>query len=453
MIKLSYALAIYFFGILVFLGQVSAQVKSGPMLAYVEYRTARVWCEIEPGTPICLLYWPEGKEAMQKKIKGNHTRKYGFEIVEFELVGLEFGTNYHYQLYCLPKQKPGQYKGQFQTMDLWNFRKQAPDFSFLMGSCNFTNEAVHDRPGKPFGGDSSIFETMAKEKANFMLWLGDNWYYREVDFLSEWGLWYRASYERSRPHLQSFLKSMSHYAIWDDHDYGANNDNHSFPFKSASRELFQTYWSNPGKHSGNPVVYTKLNHYDVDIFLMDGRSYRNDDKNVSVKDGLLNPSKCLLGTQQMQWLKDALLSSITPFKIIALGSQVLNQLSPFDCLYNYPFEFNELMQFIATHRIEGVLFVSGDRHHSEIIGYPIPGAYTTYDITSSPLTAGVAKARNNEVNNPNRVAGSLIEVQNYARMSVVGPPKDRKLQVEFKDKQGKTLFNYSIHQSALKFPN
>ena len=48
----------------------------------------------------------------------------------------------------------------------------APEFSFLAGACSYFNEPIYDRPGKPYGSDSSIFETMAKEKAAFMLWLG-----------------------------------------------------------------------------------------------------------------------------------------------------------------------------------------------------------------------------------------------------------------------------------------
>ena len=71
------------------------------------------------------------------------------------------------------------------------------------------NEPVYDRPGAGYGKDSSIFETMAKEKAAFMLWLGDNWYLREADYFSAWGIWYRANHARSQPVLQPFLKAAA----------------------------------------------------------------------------------------------------------------------------------------------------------------------------------------------------------------------------------------------------
>jgi alkaline phosphatase D len=107
------------------------------------------------------------------------------------------------------------------------------------------NQPPYDRPGKPYGGDSSIFDAMAKENSNFMLWLGDNWYTREVDYLSTWGLWERAHRDRSRKVLQPLLKKMSNMqfgmimisdpTIWEK----------SFILKEDSRNVFTSYWANP----------------------------------------------------------------------------------------------------------------------------------------------------------------------------------------------------------------
>jgi alkaline phosphatase D len=92
--------------------------------------------------------------------------------------------------------------------------------------------------------DTSIFETMAREKAEYMLWLGDNWYTREADYQSEWGLWYRAWHDRSQPILQNFWASMPHLAIWDDHDYGPNNSNKTYELHQKTLQAFRDYWGN-----------------------------------------------------------------------------------------------------------------------------------------------------------------------------------------------------------------
>ncbi len=93
------------------------------------------------------------------------------------------------------------------------WRTDPPDFSVLTGSCNFENEEAHDRAGTPYGGGYEIFDTLAKQEADMMLWLGDNWYYREVDFDAEQNMIYRASKDKGRDFLQPiFHKFIRGYA-------------------------------------------------------------------------------------------------------------------------------------------------------------------------------------------------------------------------------------------------
>ena len=428
------------------------QIVSGPMLGQVEIRTAKLWIEVKPGTPVELWYWKKGAIASAKKINSPTQNKW-FAPLTFDLVGLDMNTTYEYQFITTNKgTKPTKADGEFTTKDLWQHRKPAPDFSFLTGSCAYVNEAIFDRPGDPYGKDSSIFKTMTREKAAFMLWLGDNWYLREADFFDNWGLWYRASHDRSLPVLQPFLKAMPHYAIWDDHDYGPNNADKSYHLKEESRKVFMSYWGNPSYGLNNEGVYTKLSYGDVDLFLMDDRYFRSADFMEPLIDGKPNPEKRMWGAKQMEWLKNALLNSYAPFKIIVTGSQTLNTLSTQDCLQSYPIEFNELMDFLINERINGVLFLTGDRHHSEVLGYERKNAYTLYDITSSSLTAGVSKVAGKEKDNPARAANTLVEVNNYSRISITGKRQERKFTVEFINTQGQKQGEWSINETDLRMP-
>ena len=79
-----------------------------------------------------------------------------------------------------------------------------------------------------------------------------------------------------------------------------------------------------------------------------------------------------------------------------------------------------LMEFLNRKKINGVLFLTGDRHHSEIVKADRPGNYDLYDITVSPFTSGVSRVRGDEINNPARVSGSLVEERNYAKIQVDG---------------------------------
>ena len=64
----------------------------------------------------------------------------------------------------------------------------------------------------------------------------------------------------------------------------------------------------------------------------------------------------MIGRQQLQWLKGSLLESNATFKIIAVGSQVLNPVSPFDRWGRFPAEYQEFIQFLEANPINGVLF-------------------------------------------------------------------------------------------------
>jgi len=117
--------------------------------------------------------------------------------------------------------------------------------------------------------------------------------------------------------------------------------------------------------------------------------------------------------------------------------------------YRYSFEYNQLMDFLNRNSVNGVIFLSGDRHHSEINKLVRPGNYDLYDITVSPFTSGVSKVRGAELNSPTRVPGSLVEQKNYARISVLDDKGERILQVVFKDMNGKSLFHWSISLKQL----
>lgn len=426
-----------------------SRIISGPMLGPVELRDAKVWVEVSPEVKTAALEYNMKGDAKKKMVVYKGVLGNEFNPIYFTVGGLEFNTTYQYKIWLNGKATAS--TGEFTTKDLWQWRKQVPDFSFLTGSCSYFNQPVYDRPGTPYGKDSSIFETMAKEKAAFMLWLGDAWYTREVDYFSEWGLWYRASHDRATPITQNFLKSMPQFAMWDDHDYGPNDIGKNYILKDKSRQVFNSYFCNPSAGENGQGTYTMTSWGDADIFMTDDRWWRSADKTKDSINGKPNPDKRMLGAQQMEWLKNSLLYSTATFKIIAVGSQVLNPVSPNDKLKDFPVEYDELMSFLIEYKINGVIFLTGDRHHSEIIKVERPGTYPLVDITVSPLTSGTHRFGGPEKNNPYRLLG-IDEKQNYAKFSFSGKRNERKLTVDFFGVKGDTLGTWSISEKDLKTP-
>lgn len=416
------------------------------MPAHTELRTAKVWVEFQKSITTASVYFIEKSKRSNKRLGEKLQLKGGeFNTALFNLTALEPGTTYRYYI-TVNNEKQFADSGEVTTQSLWQGRTPPPDFSFLTGSCSYFYEPPYDKPDSN-SSDSSIFTHMSKEKSAFMLWLGDNWYVREVDYYSDWGLYYRAGKDRKLPLLQDFLKAMPHYAIWDDHDYGPNDGNKSYVLKNTARRVFMDYWGNPSYGMKEEGIYTQFTWNDVEFFLLDDRWFRSSDKLPDSINGDINRQKKMLGDEQMEWLKNALVqsngNSNTSFRIIVCGSQVLNPLSRFECLRHFPVEYNDMTQFIRDNKINGTLFLTGDRHHSEIIKISDSGSYPLYDITVSPLTSGTHAARDAEANSPFRVIDD-IAVHNYGRLSFSGTGKDRKLSVDFIGVSGKTLANWSV---------
>jgi len=425
---------------------------SGPWAGNVELRNATVWVEVTPLVKsVEVKYFYVDNDISEGSVvayKGELGRE--FNPLKIELNGLRMNTTYQYEIFIDGQKIDPGFPTKFTTKDLWQWRKPAPDFSFLTGSCAYFNEPIYDRPGKPYGGDSSIFETMASTPAAFHLWLGDNWYTREVDYYTPWGLNYRASRDRSLPVLQKFMASMPQYAIWDDHDYGPNDMGKNYILKEATRKVFMNYSCNPSYGYSGEGIYSVIGYSDVDIFLTDDRYWRSEAELKDSIDGKPNTDKTYFGKQQLDWLKNSLLYSKATFKVIATGSQILNPYSDYDCMRMYTTEYKELMDFLAEYKIKGVLFFSGDRHHSEVIKKERAGSYPLYDVTNSPYTSGVAKVRGEELNNPARVPGTLVEAQNFSKVTVSGKKNERILTVAFLGLKGEKLGEWSVNENELK---
>jgi alkaline phosphatase D len=443
------------------------KLVSGPWAGNVGLRMATIWMEVSPSVKkVSLQYYDVNskeyaRNAIDKKVKyfdrvktANYKGELGkdFNPIKIELNELNFNTTYNYTLLIDDKEVKTNFPTKFTTQDLWQYRKPSPDFSFLAGSCAYINEPIYDRPGKPYGSDSSIFETMANTPAAFHVWMGDNWYTREVDFESPWGLNYRASHARSQKVLQKFMAAMPQYAIWDDHDFGPNDAGKNYIFKKEARETFKNFSLNPSYGEDEKGIYTKISYSDVDLFLTDDRYFRSNDKMPDSINAQPSSDKHFFGISQMEWIKNALLFSDASFKIIVVGSQVMNPLNKYETMQKYSYEYNELINFIKVQKINGVVFFSGDRHHSEVIKVEQSNFYPLYDITISPYTAGISKASGAEKNNPYRINGTLVEAQNFGKISVSGAKDNRVLKVDFIGIKGEQLGTWNVNSSELRMP-
>ena len=316
---------------------------------------------------------------------------------------------------------PLPYPTSFATQELWQWRNDPPEFTIAVASCFYVNEPAFDRPGEPYGSDFQILEHLRARQPDAMVWLGDNTYLREADWHSRSGILHRYTHTRSYPGLQPLLASTHHYATWDDHDFGPNNSDRSYWAQGLTREAFELFWPNPSHGvQGVPGIATAFEWADTLFVLLDDRTNRTPNDRVTGK-------RTMLGDAQVEWLIDTLVSSTATLKFVAVGGQFLNPVDGFETFATFPEERERILQLLEAERVGGVFFLTGDRHRTELSKLDRRGLYPLYDLTVSPLTAGVYRGQT-EVNTL-RVDGTLLQDHNFALLHVAGPRTDRVLTI------------------------
>lgn len=420
-----------------------SRLVAGPMPGYSAMRATTIWLQGNTDSQVTLEYWPEQQPGQRQSTAPQRLTAEQQYATHIDITDLQPGTRYKYRVRLDDEPQAFSREPGFQTQPLWNWRRPPPDFRMLAGSCAYVNDTAFDRPGKPYGSGYGIFEHMAGQSPDMMLWLGDNVYLREADYDSYWGMAERYRHTRALPELQSLLRGTHHYAIWDDHDYGPDNANQAFPLKQHSLELFRRYWANPAYGLPDaPGVFTGFSFGDVDFFLLDDRYYRNADNAPQTA------AKGMLGAAQLAWLRDGLLRSRAPFKIIANGSQMLNDLAGPEGWNHFRDERSGFLAWLVESSIPGVVFLSGDVHYSALFKMERDKDYPLYELSCSPLTAG---PRTRDLSADTLlVPGTHVRERNYCQLDFSGPAGARLLTISVIDADGDLQWSREIASSELR---
>lgn len=414
-----------------------ASIRSGPMVGYSEMREVMLWVQLWKEADVYIRYIDveTNEDYVTNTVRTNKDQVFTAHLLADRV---KPGRKYKGEVFVNNKKVTLKYPLTFQSQVLWQWREDAPNFKFIAGSCFYINDPAYDRPGTPYGGEYQIFDHINSQEADFMIWLGDNNYLREADYGTRTGIMHRYSFARSLPEIQPLLSSMHHYAIWDDHDYGPNNSDRSYIFKETTHEAFQLFWANPSYGlPGQKGITTRFSWSDCDFFLLDNRYFRSPNERVTGE-------KTQLGKAQLEWLIDALKSSYAPFKFVCIGGMVLSDYAEFE---NYsrthPEERDYLLNTIQKEGIKGVIFLDGDRHHTELSYWKPKDGVAVYDLTCSPVTSG-----SYETDEPNSflVEGTEIGERNFAVMEVTGARNERVLKMTLIDKDNQTRWTREISE-------
>jgi alkaline phosphatase D len=242
-------------------------------------------------------------------------------------------------------------------------------------------------------------------------------------FLEHW------KYNRNDTYFKEFLRNVSMYSQWDDHeiinDFGSkwpywnlfSVDREGYPnLVKEGTNAFLYYSpldSNSNKdnnytvNDSNKRIFRSFNWgKDLDLFIIDARSYRSQNHIADAPDS----NKTLLGDEQLQWLRQELSNSNATWKVISsdvpisipTGSNASilgrdgwangNETSNYSYYTGFERELTDLFKLIDEQNIKNVIFITTDVHFPAFIRYNFDlnndGNMTEiYELVSGPLSA------------------------------------------------------------------
>lgn len=256
-----------------------------------------------------------------------------------------------------------------------------------------------------------IWDALAKRNPEYLLLIGDNVYGDKTskenynDGATPEVLWKRYLDVRLSLPLYFQEKLIPVHALWDDHDYGANNSGRDYKFKEESRAIFEAFMAQDlsddewekGHGVGGILTLGAFN-----LYFLDARFFRAPEA-----DGTQ------LGLDQLNWFENKLKEEPNPSLIIK-GDQFFGGYHRFESYEgNHPAEFGRFVESMRKINTPFVFF-SGDRHMSEIMQFPRTlFGKPSFEITSSPIHAKVFPGEDNNpwrvIANKNKVNFTMVE--------------------------------------------
>ena len=224
-------------------------------------------------------------------------------------------------------------------------------------------------------------DAMAAEDADLTILMGDNVYGDYSGRFMKFGDADLTELRRSfalladKPSFQSLRASRPMLAVWDDHDYGANDAGAYFPFKEFAETIHETFWGeSAGNAADHPGVYTSTivgpEGKRIQVILLDTRFFRTDLKTTDEygKAGKQryvptdDPDQSMLGERQWLWLRDQL-EQPADLRLLVSSIQITPNVHGWESWSNMPLERDRLYDLLAETGVEEeTVFVSGDRH-------------------------------------------------------------------------------------------
>lgn len=418
-------------------GPLFAGLVAGPMLSHVDMREAEVWVQTDSPAFVRIAYSEATSSTLQWSIPVE-TQVTQANTATITLDGVEPGKTYSYRV-----EVNGTLVTEANTLitpSFYHERQPPPDFRIAIGGAHYQTEPGFEPPYQILGSSYGIFKTLLESKPELMIWTGNTAHLRQSDWSTQSGHYKRFSQARQTSELKPLLASIPHYATWGSADYAFNNSGKYYSHRHQAESCFKAFWPRPVEVPQLDGIATRFRRADVDFFLLDVRSYRDDTPHSQKRPEIL-------GTEQIEWLRQELVRSSATFKIIIAGAPILN---PADSPNNLSYATDEqtrLLEMLRTEKISGLFFISGGKYHGELTRLVHVSSYNLYDLSIGPLTANPKPV---DELNYFRMPGTNTLERQFALIDFTGPEANRQLTIRVMSIEGKELWNRTIRSKELQ---
>lgn len=257
-----------------------------------------------------------------------------------------------------------------------------------------------------------VWRAVADFAPDVLLLLGDNVYGDSEDMAV---LREKYGVLAANPGFADLFSRVPIVAVWDDHDYGANDAGSDYPRRRESQQVFLDFF---GIAADSPLR-TREGIYRavvvgppgrrVQFICLDTRFHRSPLGSIPLLERVRgegpyrptdDPAATVLGAEQWRWLA-GVLAEPAEVRIVMSSIQVAATEHHWEQWGNFPTERARLFRTLRTSNAGGIVVVSGDRHSAEISRIE-PGDealdYPLYDLTASSLNQPQSSGRADEPN-------------------------------------------------------
>ncbi|UVC54329.1 ankyrin repeat containing protein [Theileria orientalis] len=260
-----------------------------------------------------------------------------------------------------------------------------------------------------------MYDTILNYNPDLFLFTGDN-FYTEKNCCTKECIYEAYLKMSNHPPFQEFKRKVKKYdGIYDDHDYGINDGDATFPHKDFAQKIMLDFLDKPedhyrrkrrGGYYSESYIDPKDPNNHVKVIVLDTRYHRSCiydcictvcggsvfyQRYILIKRminsifgmGCKHPGD-VLGDEQWKWFESQLFESEARSHVIVSSFQVFTKCAMGESWGHLPFAKKKLLDLLEAAQPKKPIFISGDIHYGELIE-----KYGFVEWTSSSLTHSI----------------------------------------------------------------